>query len=299
MILELASFGLLIISIIGLFQAVWWFTIMDFFRLQYSVLAIILLIISIFSLNFISIGLNTFTVAVNLYRIRKFLPHLPTSSTCENKNVVAVNAYESNDSVKKLKLMIEKANPTILLIMEMTDETKQVLEPTLKKYPYNLTTPVRDGFRICLLSKNELKNTDITYHGGKNTPFLQAQTEIEDRTWQIFSAHPRPSFNKKWHEERRTYFQETEQIIKKSEGPILMLGDFNSVPWGKQFTDFLSTTNLQSTLQGRGHKITWPAYFPPIGIPMDHILITKGQDYKDLHIGSSVGSDHYPVLINV
>ena len=78
-----------------------------------------------------------------------------------------------------------------------------------------------------------------------------------------------------------------------------MMGDFNTVPWEPWFLDFLSHTQLKSTLKDHGYKMTWPTHFLPMGIPMDHILVSKGVKYKNLKIGPHVGSDHYPISIDI
>ncbi len=300
MLIELSTFFILSLTILGFTDIVWWFNILDFFRLQYAVVAIALFIIALIAGHIPAALLNAAIGIVNLYRIRKFLPGIPQKKIFPmNTKILSVNAYKGNDKPERLEKLIKGAAPDLLLIMEMTEDTKNALDKVLTPYKYQLQTPVRDGFSICLLSKTELKNAAVTHHGPGDTPLLYACVEIHEQKYDVFSAHPKPALNKSWHEERGIYFHETEKIIAAAKGPVLVMGDFNSVPWESHFETFLKRTNLKSTVEGHGYKVTWPVYFPVLGIPMDHILITRDHNYSDLHVGPYAGSDHYPISINL
>lgn len=221
------------------------------------------------------------------------------SNTHENKKIFSINAYKDNRSPKELETIIQAANPDILLIMEMTEDLHKALAGTLQNYRYVLASNVRDGFKICLFSKHPLSDEKVSYHGPDDTPLLHASTQINGKTFRLFSAHPKPALNAQWYKDRHTYFQEIEQIISNENTPVIVMGDFNSVPWEGHFSRFLENTNLKSTVEGCGYKVTWPVFFPILGIPMDHILISKGVEYFDLSVGPYVGSDHYPIGINI
>ena len=199
----------------------------------------------------------------------------------------------------KLRKVLKESDPEILLIMEVTDALEDNLEKLISDYKYRLQTPVRDGFSICLLSKHKMDKPDISYHGPNNTPPLHAEIELNNTKYHVFSAHPKPALNKDSYEERRIYFNQTAEIIRKTKLPALVLGDFNSVPWERHFVDFCHKTNLKSTAQGYGYPITWPTYFLAMGIPMDHILLPSHVSYSALKVGPNAGSDHYPIAINL
>jgi len=299
MILELLSLIILIVTAAGFLRAMWWFDVLDFFRLQYACVALLLLCIALYDVDFISASLNILSLILNIYRMRHFMPRLRSSDVSQNKDVLSINAFEKNIDFDSLKDAIHGADPQLLLIMEITDEIEAALRDVLKLYKHKLQTPVRDGFNICLFSKNPLEETEISIHGSDGTPFLQAQTTIHSQPYQVFCAHPKPALSKDWHKQRSIYFDEVAPIIARADLPVLVLGDFNAVPWEDKFQAFLQKTNLKSTLEGYGYKITWPVFFPVMGVPMDHILVTKDQAYSDLNVGPYAGSDHFPISINL
>lgn len=300
MLMYILTFVLAFCTLAGYFNKPWWFSILDFFRLHYAALSLFLLCISIWYMDPFLMAAHAVIVLVNLWRIRNFLPNFKSVGVAQQKKVMSVNAYKDNRAPKQLAIAIHEANPDLLLIMEMTGKVAQALSPVLERYTYSLETPVRDGFKISLFSKNPLDKEKITYHGPGNTPLLQARTHIEGRKNQVFSAHPKPPLSAQWCNERAAYFFEVERTINENNDlPIIMLGDFNSVPWESHFKGFLDSTQLKSTIEGYGYHTTWPAFFPLLGIPMDHILISKDKKYNDLHVGPYVGSDHYPISLNL
>ena len=244
--------------------------------------------------------LNALTCIVSIYRIRSFLPRFEYQffkKVSGPKSLLSFNSYCENKNLNKIKSLIQKTDPHIMLIMELTETHRLSLKDELAKYPYTLETPVRDGFSIGLFSKSIMKNTQITHHGPSDSPLLYAQIEINERWYSVYSAHPKPALNKEWSDERHEYFKAIEQILGKDNGPKIMMGDFNSVPWEDHFQTFLERAKLKSSLVDQGYKVTWPVYCLPMGIPMDHILLSPDIQYKDVKVGPSAGSDHYPLSL--
>ncbi len=299
MILTIISIIFTLLTLIGFSRKIWWFTIFDFFRLQYVAIQLILFIIALVTINIPSLLLNSISIALNLYRIKNFLPKYVKKSTTTKRDILCINVFKDNEKFDRLRKVLRHYDPEVLLIMEVTDKLEDNLEKLIGDYKYRLQTPVRDGFSICLLSKHKMENPDISFHGPGKTPLLHAEINLDNTLYHIFSAHPKPALNKNWYHERHVYFHEIVDIIQHTKLPSIVLGDFNSVPWERHFVDFCHKTGLKSTAEGYGYKITWPTYFLPLGIPMDHILLPIGESYKDLTIGPNAGSDHYPIAINL
>ena len=299
MILNILILLLLVITLVGYNRSVWWFSILDFFRLQYAVAGFILTGFALYNGDIVSLVLCLIVTGLNLYRIRKFLPFSFNHTTQIRKQILSFNTYKENHNPEEIISLIRQADPDLMLMMEMTEEMETNLQDVLKSYPDRLETYVRDGFRICLFSKTPLHNKNIQQFGPGCTPLLCAQTDLNGKRYQIFSAHPKPALNKQWDEERHAYFHEIEKVIGRCDLPKIVLGDFNSVPWENHFNRFLSNTDLKSTVQGYGYRITWPVYLPVLGVPMDHILLSRNENYSCLNVGPYAGSDHYPVSINL
>jgi len=72
----------------------------------------------------------------------------------------------------------------------------------------------------------------------------------------------------------------------------------NGTPWSPFFKDFLLSSGLRDSREGFRLQPTWPTWFPPAWIPIDHALVSSSVVVHDRRVGPNVGSDHYPVIID-
>jgi endonuclease/exonuclease/phosphatase (EEP) superfamily protein YafD len=86
-------------------------------------------------------------------------------------------------------------------------------------------------------------------------------------------------------------------IVGAVTGPVVLAGDFNAVPWSASFRRLRAHTGLKPHAQ---MMPTWPAL--PVSLPqfaLDHVLLSSDLDVQGARLGSAVGSDHYPVIVDL
>jgi endonuclease/exonuclease/phosphatase (EEP) superfamily protein YafD len=81
--------------------------------------------------------------------------------------------------------------------------------------------------------------------------------------------------------------------------PLLVVGDFNLTPFSPRFANFLDAAGLRDALAGRGPSITWPSYFPLLGIAIDHCLLGPDWDSIAHRRQPNYGSDHYAIVVDL
>jgi endonuclease/exonuclease/phosphatase (EEP) superfamily protein YafD len=81
--------------------------------------------------------------------------------------------------------------------------------------------------------------------------------------------------------------------------PLLIAGDFNTTPHSPHFTDLINRSGLRSAALGRHWAPTWPTFFMPAGIQIDHVLVSDGVAVKRFETGPAVGSDHLPIIVDL
>ena len=79
---------------------------------------------------------------------------------------------------------------------------------------------------------------------------------------------------------------------------MLVCGDWNLTPWSRWF-DELSRAGLQGPNGRTSLTPTWPARLGWLGIPIDHCLATAGLDVMSKQVGTSRGSDHRPIIVEI
>ena len=62
------------------------------------------------------------------------------------------------------------------------------------------------------------------------------------------------------------------------------------------FADLIQAADLHNAAAGHGWIGTWPQWFWPARIPIDHILIKGPLIVTRFKRGPAIGSDHFPVL---
>jgi endonuclease/exonuclease/phosphatase (EEP) superfamily protein YafD len=77
----------------------------------------------------------------------------------------------------------------------------------------------------------------------------------------------------------------------------VLMGDFNSAPWGTLQTEFREKTSFDN----RGRlALSWPAWLPAMArLPIDQIFVRGALEIRNYRAGPAVGSDHLPVLAEV
>ena len=86
---------------------------------------------------------------------------------------------------------------------------------------------------------------------------------------------------------------------KAQQEPLIVAGDFNLTPWSEYFSDALDESGLHDSARGFGLARTWPAQFAPLGIRIDHCLISSEWRSRRVNVGPSLGSDHLPVVADL
>lgn len=301
------SATLLFISLLPLLWKYWWIEILDLFRLQFAFVALLLTAVSVSQLNWIAALISAAALITDLYRIRTIMPVCKKEDTSgkdkagsrNKRQIMSANVLKSNKKTQVLASVLQEAAPEVLLLLEMTPKLSGELSHILASYPYSQEMPVRDGHKMILLSKHPLKDLTTRTLTQGDTPLISARVTIDTTLFHLICIHPKPSFSRKWHCQRQEYFDRVADIVRKSDPPVILMGDFNSVPWVSSFRNFLKDTHLYSIMERQGFKITWPAFFLPAGLPFDHILLSQGVDFNSLQTGPFIGSDHYPVSIRL
>ena len=289
-----------VLTFAGYLGRYWWgFKVVDFFHLQYAVLSLFLAIYANLNAHYEVAGVLVLFAGLNLFRIRHFLWSREEDEFEDGFKIITVNAYRKNFKPSRLDDYLNEEQPDVLLILEMTDMLRDEIKNIISQYKYSHEVANRDGHSILLLSRHKLSAIKVTKHGKYKTPLIGAKVKVRNKLYKIFSAHPVPALNSEWAAERELYFAEMKKHFEDHSMPVLVLGDFNSVPWEKHFQRFLKESNLKSTLLDVSYTMTWPAVFPLMGIPMDHILCNDLIEHKGLERGPFVGSDHFPISLTV
>ena len=247
----------------------------------------------------------SFAVAlINLLEITPLMFYHPTPEFKFNNStkirLMQVNVNTANTRYQDVEKYILGQDPDILLLEEVNSKWLFNLNQIQEKYPYKILYPQDDNFGIAMFAKIKPSYSKINHFGDYALPFIQAKFKICKDSITIFGIHTIPPIGKTRWQERNSMLQDMGNWVKQQQGhPTILLGDLNITPYSFFFKKLQQDGNLRNSQCGFGIQPSWPNQLFPLLIPIDHCLVTKDIEVSNRFIGPNVGSDHFPLVIDI
>lgn len=310
--LVLSFLSILITALPLIRSSHWWIRIFDYPRLQIAVLCLIsLLLIFIFLkpdsnktalliLVFLALGYQLFRI----YPYTSFSP-LQAANYDGKKNQGSFTIFEANikmdnKKVKEFLALIAEVKPDIVVITEPNKWWQEQIQSLKKQYPYAIEEPRENTYGMLMYSKFPLKETEINYLVDKDIPSFFTKVVLPDnQEFDMYTLHPKPP-----KPGTPTYKKDTEILlvgdkIKSSDRPTIVVGDLNDVGWSYTSQLFQRYSRMLDPRVGRGLFNTYSVFVPLFRYPLDHVFYSKHFGFVKLDKLKAIGSDHYPVLLEV
>jgi endonuclease/exonuclease/phosphatase (EEP) superfamily protein YafD len=208
---------------------------------------------------------------------------------------MTVNLYGHNHDFARFIELARRENPDVILLVEVDAAWSGALAALAADYPQRLVSVREDLFGIALLSRLPLLESRVVDLRG--APSIDARVGLADgRDLRLIGVHLRPPTSRARATERNAQLADLRARLAEDTGPLIVTGDFNVTPYSPLLETWLEQTGLKDARAGRGFHATWPAFFPILGIPIDHCLVSEHFTIGDQYQGAAFGSDHYPVL---
>ncbi len=182
---------------------------------------------------------------------------------------------------------ILRADADFVTLQETSNDNMSVLNGLESVYPHRLACTTAGNGGIAIYSKYPLTQPDPKCEFGDGVVVAQAELPDGAAVW-VASVHLNWPFP-------YTQANQVPAITKglaALEGPILVGGDFNMVPWGGSVRLIEEAARAERL---GGYLTTFPKFGWKLILPIDHILIPEtGEGFvevRPLH-----GSDHFGLL---
>jgi endonuclease/exonuclease/phosphatase (EEP) superfamily protein YafD len=130
-------------------------------------------------------------------------------------------------------------------------------------------------------------------------PSVIARLKLEGGILNVIGTHPLPPGGRELSWSRDQQLQAVARRAAACEGAVMLLGDLNVTSWSPIFADLLNESGLRDSRRGHGLQPTWPTDNIVLRIPIDHCLVSPGVFVHRRWIGQAVGSDHFPVFVEI
>lgn len=212
--------------------------------------------------------------------------------------VLLANVQSSNTRHKRLLDFVATERPDVIVLQEVNRNWQAALSELDGLYSWKLEVVRSDNFGIAVYAAQPWLDAESI-----RSPPLGFPTLIIDgvggRDLRLITTHPHTPLSQWGFDARNTQLMDIARYVRESSTPVLVVGDLNATMWSPALTDLMEAAGLKNARRGFGLLPTWPTWFVPLMIPLDHGLYTPGLVVNDIRTGPPIGSDHLPLIIEV
>jgi endonuclease/exonuclease/phosphatase (EEP) superfamily protein YafD len=220
----------------------------------------------------------------------------PPKASHPTLKVVSFNVLKTNDRRDEICSFIEKENPDVVVLSEINDKWSSHIARLRQAYPHVISSSRKKLRDVVILSRHPIGTTG---EGGfRKRRWAEAIFSVGGTTYRLTAVHTAPPTSAANSQGRN------EQLLTiagqlAGQPRTILCGDLNISPFSPWYAKMLETSGLTDTSSGAGFSPTWMCAFPPIAVPIDHILLSKDLSLVSRRVGPSLGSDHSPVIVEL
>lgn len=224
----------------------------------------------------------------------------PTQDAGRTLRCVSFNVLQGNQEIAKLERFVRESNADVLVFQEVTPVQAEVLRGLADIYPGQLVIGKKDSKGTALLTKLPARNLTFKPFTDGKIGAVMGEINTGEHWVTVMGVHSHKPTSAKGAESQRQYFQWLAANCNEAEknGPVVLMGDFNSTPWSFGFRHFAANSRLLDTSRGIVFGATWSVTFP-YRLLIDHCFVSRGIAMVDRKIGADIGSDHRPLILDL
>ncbi len=282
------------------------FDLLNHFQLQYAIVSIIALLIFLVLrcwrwslIAAVCVALSTLQV-IPWYRAPTPHLHEAEPGDAASLRILVANVLTSNRDCDRLLSLVREEEPDVLILQEINDWWASSIVSLSGDLPYSVVEPEEHNFGMGLYSKYPLHSTILHTMGPYELITIECAINFHDRDIVIIAAHPPPPIRPPAAIARDVQLEELGDLVRgHNASNVIVCGDLNCTMWSGAYRDLIETTGLQNSRNGFGILPSWPTFLPSVmRIPVDHCLHSTDARVLDCRLGSAIGSDHLPLIVD-
>ncbi len=217
--------------------------------------------------------------------------------------LVISNVLMENDDFDRWLEVVRAADPDVILAVEVDEGWYRRIEKLKEEYPHVLAKVQNNHYGMALFSRLEFHDPEIRYLVQDDIPSIHVDLTLPGGELIDFhGVHPRPP---EPISDQDSAPRDAEIVLLardingQAHQPRIIAGDFNDVAWSRTTHLFLKLSGLLDPRRGRGLFSTFDANRWYFRFPLDHIFHSSEFKLVDLRRLPHVGSDHFPMFIEL
>ncbi|GAB3560599.1 endonuclease/exonuclease/phosphatase family protein [Spirosoma fluminis] len=196
--------------------------------------------------------------------------------------------------------LIRQQRPDVYVLQEMTPQSIRLVTSVLKReFPYWFACWSKGP---CWVLAGSRKPIRVDQALARKWRVISLKTQVQRRDVALLTVHPRTPILPSWFRERNDQLTYVANAARQNATPTVLIGDFNISVFSPIYTDlFESPTQPVTLLSARRVRTqpTWPRFFPPMMIPIDHAFVNGGFYPQLLRTLEHPGSDHKALVVDL
>lgn len=213
------------------------------------------------------------------------------------------NVLMENDRYDLWRSVMAEADPDVLVILEVDEKWMSALAWLRETHPHVVDSVQANYYGMVVFSRLPLENSEVRHLVDDETPSIRTTVRLRDgRTVRLHALHPKPPEPLRNQDSRPRDAElvlVAKEIAAAAPAPTVVCGDLNDVAWSDTTRTFLRLSGLLDPRVGRGLFNTFNAGNPIFRFPLDHVFHSNHFKLFRLRRLPKVGSDHFPVLIEL
>lgn len=236
---------------------------------------------------------------LNLIPLVGYLPLARTAAAASQPvdlRLMVYNIYYPNNDLDAIRAEVDAHDPDVIFLMEYSFAIQAQIEADFADYPYRLIEPSRKSSGMVLFSRVPLMASTVYRFDDTRIPILEVSFDVAGEAVTLVGAHPWPPIDR-WAALHALQVADIQRVAEQVEGPLIVAGDFNAVPWSFALRQLQEAAGVQDTRRGLGGLTTWTG--PPlVRLSLDHVFASAELAVQNYAYGQSGGSDHLPIIVD-
>lgn len=217
--------------------------------------------------------------------------------------LLMANVMLENTQADRLLGVIREYDPDIVLAVETDLAWQKALSSLRTSYPHRVEQPQDNYYGLLLFSRFPLIDPKVEFLVQDDIPSVRTAFELPsgDRIY-LHGLHPRPPEPIR---DQNSTPRDAELVVvgrairAAGDRPTVVAGDLNDVAWSPTTELFVRLSGLLDPRVGRGFYNSFHADKAYLRYPLDHVFHSRHFTLTDLQCLPHIGSDHFPVLIEL
>lgn len=291
-------------TVLGLLDRFSWvFELADVFRLQYLAVLVAAALSAAALRRFRLAGAAAALAALNIAVIGVPLAAAPATAASPQAGdgslrLLIANVEVGNTRFDAVRQLVERTKPDLFGVVELTPAMADHLRRSLPGYRMRRLAPRTDAYGIGVFSRLPLLSARVEhYPSDGGPPTIVARVRVAGKPVTVVVTHVHTPFAGSIHVRQ---LQALARARPRLGSRLAVCGDFNTPPWAGPLRRLASSARL-TDLYARGSwsGYSWPTWSPLLRVPLDNCLVGDGLAVVAHRHGADVGSDHFPLVVDL